>query len=176
LLLHGVLQYEGRTLAAAHAHLVRKKGLNLTHFDAVGGLQFALQLVLSLGAPKYFATCSNCAQVGNSLHVLHVSHVLLQVASHFVTCLHELEVDPKTIDEVSVGLTPAGAVNTTFVILEKDTIPDTTTYSDLLAANQCLLATRQSTRQPTGHISREDGRQGTSRRCEHFNSHPQEIV
>jgi hypothetical protein len=29
------LQYEGRTLAAAHAPLVRNKGLNLTHFDAV---------------------------------------------------------------------------------------------------------------------------------------------
>jgi hypothetical protein len=29
------LQYEGRSLAAAHAPLVRNKGLNLTHFDAV---------------------------------------------------------------------------------------------------------------------------------------------
>lgn len=28
-------QYEGRTLAAAHAPLVRTKGLNLSHFDAV---------------------------------------------------------------------------------------------------------------------------------------------
>jgi hemoglobin len=31
------LQYNGLTLAASHAHLMRDKGLNLTHFDAVAG-------------------------------------------------------------------------------------------------------------------------------------------
>jgi hypothetical protein len=29
------LQYDGKMLAAAHEHLIRDKGLNLTHFDAV---------------------------------------------------------------------------------------------------------------------------------------------
>jgi hypothetical protein len=31
------MQYDGATLAAAHEHLIREKGLNLTHFDAVSG-------------------------------------------------------------------------------------------------------------------------------------------
>lgn len=31
----GAPEYPGRSLAAAHAHLVREKGLDLSHFDRV---------------------------------------------------------------------------------------------------------------------------------------------
>jgi hemoglobin len=33
----GPVEYRGRDLTAAHAHLVKAKGLNDTHFDAVAG-------------------------------------------------------------------------------------------------------------------------------------------